>query len=73
MDRIEVLGVNFDNITMSEAISKCEDFLKGQKGNLIVTPNPEIVMKAKDDENFKNVINSAELVIPDGIGIIKAR
>ena len=72
MDRINVLGIGFDNVTMEEAILKCEDFLKKEEGNLIVTPNPEIVMKAKDDEEFKEVINSAELVIPDGIGIIKA-
>ena len=72
MEKISILGVNFNNVTMNEAIDICEDFLKKDTGNLIVTPNPEIVMKAKDDEDFKNIINSAELVIPDGIGIIKA-
>ncbi len=46
--------------------------LEGDKANLIVTPNPEIVMKAKEDEEFKTIINEkASLVIPDGIGIIK--
>ena len=46
--------------------------LDGDKANLIVTPNPEIVMKAKEDEEFKKIINErASLVIPDGIGIIK--
>lgn len=72
MEKIDVLGVNFDNVSMSEAISKCEEFINSNTGNLIVTPNPEIVMRAKDDEEFKNIINTAELVIPDGIGIIKA-
>ena len=72
MDKVNVLGVNFDNVNMKEAIDKCKEFIKGEKGNLIVTPNPEIVMRAKDDEEFKNIINEAELVIPDGIGIIKA-
>lgn len=72
MKRIKVLDIGFDNVTMEEAIEKCKEFIKSDTGNLIVTPNPEIVMRAKDDENFKNIINSAELVIPDGIGIIKA-
>lgn len=72
MEKIDVLGIKFDNVNMEEAIQRCEEFLKENSGNLIVTPNPEIVMKAKDSQEFKDIINSAELVIPDGIGIIKA-
>lgn len=72
MNKVNVLGINFDNVNMNEAIEKCKEFLKSENGNLIVTPNPEIVMRAKDDEEFKNIINNADLVIPDGIGIIKA-
>lgn len=72
MDKITVLGVNFDNVNMTEAVDRCKKFIKGDKGNLVVTPNPEIVMRAKEDEEFKKIINEAELVIPDGIGIIKA-
>lgn len=71
MEKINVLDIHFDNVNMEEAIEKCKEFLKNDKGNLIVTPNPEIVMKAKDNEDFKKIINEASLVIPDGIGIIK--
>ena len=69
--RINVLGVGFDNVTMDEAVVRCEKMLNGETSNLIVTPNPEIVMKAKEDEDYKNILNEASLVIPDGIGIIK--
>ncbi len=72
MDKVDVLGIKFDNVNMNEAVNKCREFLEGENGNLIVTPNPEIVMRAKDDEDFKKIINTASLVIPDGIGIIKA-
>lgn len=72
MNKVSVLGVNFDNVNMTEAVERCKDFLKSDKGNLIVTPNPEIVMRAKDNPEFKKIINDAALVIPDGIGIIKA-
>lgn len=72
MEKVEVLNVYFDNVNMDEAIQKCEEMLNGEKANLIVTPNPEIVMKAKEDEEYKNIINNkASLVIPDGIGIVK--
>lgn len=69
-DKINVLGVNFDNVNMSEAISKCNDFIATKTNNMIVTPNPEIVMFARKDKEFKEIINKAQLVIPDGIGII---
>ena len=72
MDKVSVLGVNFDNVNMNETVNRCKEFIKSDNGNLIVTPNPEIVMRARDDEEFKKIINEAELVIPDGIGIIKA-
>lgn len=71
MKKIDVLGIKFDNVNMQEAINKCKEFINNDTSNLIVTPNPEIVMAAKDNEEFKNIINNASLVIPDGIGIIK--
>lgn len=71
MSKIDVLGIKFDNVNMQEAVAKCQDFISSDTSNLIVTPNPEIVMSAKDNLEFKNIINSASLVIPDGIGIIK--
>ncbi len=72
MNKIDILGVEFDNINMQEAIEKCNNFLDSGKLNYIVTPNPEIVMVAKEDEEFKKILNEANLVIPDGIGIIIA-
>ena len=72
MNRIDVLGVGFDNVNMNEAVERCDNMLSGDTSNLIVTPNPEIVMKAKEDEEYRKILNSASLVIPDGIGIIKA-
>lgn len=72
MEKINVLGVNFDNVNMQEAVEQCENFIKSDSSHLIVTPNPEMVMLAKENEEFKSVLNGASLVIPDGIGIIKA-
>ena len=71
MEKIPVLGVNFDNVNMEEALERCQTFLKEDGGHLVVTPNPEIVMCAKNDPAYQDIINRAALVIPDGIGIIK--
>lgn len=71
MKKINVLDIKFDNVNMKEAIEHCQEFISSNSSHLIVTPNPEIVMLAKDNEDFKKTINEASLVIPDGIGIIK--
>ncbi len=40
---------------------------------MIVTANPEIVMTAKDDPSYREIINNvADYVTADGIGIVKA-
>ena len=57
MEKVDVLGCKFDNVNMQEAVDICKGFIKSDKGNLIVTPNPEIVMRAKDDEEFKNAVD----------------
>lgn len=71
MEKVEVLGVPFDNVTMAEAVERCQSFLAGEESHLLVTPNPEIVMRAKEDSNFLSIIKNASLVIPDGIGVVK--
>lgn len=38
----------------------------------IVTPNPEQLLLAEEDGEFRNVLNSAEISIPDGIGLVAA-
>ncbi|MFR4878599.1 MAG: hypothetical protein ACLUBZ_17145 [Ruthenibacterium lactatiformans] len=36
----------------------------------VVTPNPEIVEICREDAEARGAVNSADLVIPDGIGVI---
>lgn len=46
--------------------------LKSQEGCFIVTANPEIVMKAREDNAYKQVVQSADYIVPDGTGILIA-
>lgn len=72
MDKVNVLGVEFDNVTMEEAVERCNKYITSDRLNMVVTPNPEIVMLAKNDKEYIKIINEAALVVPDGIGIVKA-
>lgn len=73
MVKINILGVGFDKYSLSEFEAKFLDRLKKRQSTLIVTANPEIVMTAKDDPSYREIINNvADYVTADGIGIVKA-
>ena len=69
--RIDVLGVGFDNVTMTEAVERGMSLLRSEGAHYVVTPNPEIVEICREDEAARAVVNGASLVLPDGIGVIK--
>ncbi len=68
--RINVCGVGFDNVTMTEAIDRAMKILGGSQTCYAVTPNAEIVWEAMHDESLRSLINDASLVLPDGAGIV---
>ena len=68
--KINVCDLNFDNLTMGEAVNKGMELMERKNAAYVVTPNSEIAWMCRKDEEFKNIINSADLVLPDGIGII---
>ena len=69
--RIDVLGVGFDNLTMDEAVAEGVRLLNCEGTHYVVTPNPEIVEICRESPEARSAINGADLVLPDGIGVIK--
>ncbi|MEO6457839.1 MAG: WecB/TagA/CpsF family glycosyltransferase [Chloroflexia bacterium] len=74
MRRHNILGVGIHNCGEEEAISEIERFLSEKPPSLhqVCTVNPEFVMEARRNSAFLDIINSAALATPDGIGIILA-
>ena len=71
MSRTDVLGVGFDNVTKAEAVERALELIDAREGRYVVTPNPEIVMLAKENPALKEALAGADIVLPDGAGIIK--
>ena len=71
MSRTDVLGVGFDNVTKAEAVERELELIDAREGRYVVTPNPEIVMLAKENPALKEALAGADIVLPDGAGIIK--
>lgn len=72
MSKANIMGVQFDAITLNDAGDHAIKQIKSGKKGYVVTPNPEIVYLAIEDPSFCEIVNNASLVLPDGIGIIYA-
>ena len=49
MNRVDVLGVGFDNLTKENAIELCKKLIDEHRSAYVATLNPEIVMSAWDN------------------------
>ena len=70
-----IRGVLFDDVTLDLAVSTIiEHSINGGEFAAVYTPNSEIVERCVEDESGElyRIINSAALIIPDSVGIIKA-
>ena len=70
--KTEVMGLLFDNVTMDEALEKAKQILAGDKAAYVVTPNAEIVYETMHDADLCQLVNGADLVLPDGAGVVLA-
>jgi len=70
--RAEILGVRVDPVTYEIVLSRIESFVREGTTHQVVTVNPEFVMRAQSDQVFRRVLNSADLAVVDGVGLLWA-
>ena len=58
--KLDIMGLQFDNVTMDEASARAEQILAGKKTCYAVTPNAEIAYEALYDETLRALINGAD-------------
>lgn len=68
--KIDVMGVQFDNVTMEEAVARAQTLLSQPGASICITPNAEIVYEAMHDAQFCALVNGADMVLPDGAGVV---
>lgn len=68
----DVMGIPVDNVNMDEALKKALSLLSEDHFHMIFTPNAEIMMTAFKDSLLKEALSSADLLIPDGAGVVLA-
>jgi len=72
VEKVDVLGVKFHRLTPAQAVEAGKKLLEGDTASYAVTPNPEIVFEARKNRAYCDILNSADLTVSDGIGIVKA-
>lgn len=70
--KLDIMGLQFDNVTMDEALARAEELLEGDKAAYVVTPNAEIAYAALYDQTLMGLLNGADLMLPDGAGVVLA-
>lgn len=69
MSRVKLLGYEIDTFSFEEATAHALELEKEDKVSQVVTINPEMFDCAKTDSDFAEILNTAEMVIPDGVGV----
>ena len=70
MDFVNILGVHVNKYTMDEAVEKASGLMETEGLSMIFTPNSEIILYASNNPEFAAVLNRADMIIPDGIGVV---
>lgn len=71
-NRLYIWEIPIDKINMSEAKNRLKEILDKDDLDIVVTPNPEIIMSALKDKELKTLLQNASLALPDGISIVHA-
>jgi N-acetylglucosaminyldiphosphoundecaprenol N-acetyl-beta-D-mannosaminyltransferase len=69
---VSILGVRVDAVTMPQTLGWIEAAVAARQPRQICTANPEFIMAAQRDPEFRAVLNQADLVLPDGVGLLWA-
>ena len=70
---VTIMDIKFINISKQNFLENhlFPRLVKEEK-SYIVTANPEIVMRTREDRNYKQMVQQADYIAPDGAGIVLA-
>jgi N-acetylglucosaminyldiphosphoundecaprenol N-acetyl-beta-D-mannosaminyltransferase len=69
---ISILGVPIHDVTTAETLALIDQFVRAGVPRQICTVNPEFIMLAQKDKEFKQILDRSVLNLPDGIGVVWA-
>lgn len=70
--RVRLLGVPMDCVNMMQAVAVADDMVRSNRQGTILAINPEKIIGAAEQPKLRDALDSAALLIPDGIGAVMA-
>lgn len=70
MDKVNIFGFGVDKVSMAQAMDCFENLINKDGLSIVVTANPEILNEASKNEELAEIINTADLVTPDGMSLV---
>lgn len=72
-NKVNILGVLVDKVTIAQAADKIMSFIsEGGETKAVYTPNSEIIMHGYRDASLRDILNNADMLTADGIGVVYA-
>jgi N-acetylglucosaminyldiphosphoundecaprenol N-acetyl-beta-D-mannosaminyltransferase len=68
----KIMNVPINAVSMEQSLNIIKNTINNKDKLHIITINAEMIMLSKENEEFKNILNEAELLIPDGSGVVWA-
>lgn len=69
MQVVHILGIPIHVVTKSRALEFIEGFIAGGKPHQITTVNNEFIVEAQHNQQFRGVLNQADLSLADSTGV----
>jgi len=69
---VRIGNLDIHNLRFGEAVEHIWRLVKKRSGGVVCTPNADYVVRARTDDAFREAIASADLRVPDGMGIVYA-
>lgn len=70
--KADLLGIKINTFNMEETVNQVARFIKAGHPHRVMTINPEFLYQAQFDDELLGLVKRADLVTPDGVGIVWA-
>ncbi|WP_036708402.1 WecB/TagA/CpsF family glycosyltransferase [Paenibacillus pinihumi] len=69
---VPIFGVPFSRMNMDETVHYLTESIQQRRVTQVITANPIMIMMALESPDYYRVMEQAELIVPDGAGVVWA-